>query len=401
MKNRRSYVLLLLIIYGNMVLYGFVQTMRGVLYPLVKNAYGASYNEQGLMVSLVSFAAVLSCTAAGLALGRLGFKKTMALGFGLVLAGMIAFRFSSGFWIAASLIIFIQLGLGFFEIALNGMGVKTFTHRSAIMMGLLHFFYGVGATAGPWFGGIIANNPALGWRHIYLYSLAPVFVTGLLTIIVSPGKAAEDNAGPPAGDTDTTPPHKRGSFRWAITNPLVWRFALCVGFTGAVEYGATNWSGLYLQDVFGLDPKTTGTAFISFYFLLFTLSRLLGGFCIEKIGYLRSVLAAVLVTLGLLVAGFALGRRGVWVLPVTGLFIGIAFPTVLAMSIGVFREKAQAASSAIIVISFSLNGAIQYLIGLINRYIGAAWGYRSCVVYTVILFILLLRLRPALHKQTA
>jgi fucose permease len=399
MQKKWSYAVLLFIIYGNMVFYGFVQTMRGVLYPLVKNAYGVSYNEQGLMVSLVSFAAVLSCTAAGMVLGRLGFKKTMMLGFGLVMAGMAAFRFSGGFWIAASLIIFIQLGLGFFEIALNGMGVKTFTRKSALMMSLLHFFYGIGATAGPWFGGIVANNPDLGWRNVYLGGLAPVFVMALLTLVLSPGKDADGNKAINTDSLNARPPQSRGSFRQAIGNPLVWRFALCLGFTGAVEYGATNWSGLYLQDVFGLDPKTSGAAFISLYFLLFTLSRLVGGFCIEKIGYLRGVLAAVLLTLGLLVTGFALGRRGIWVLPLTGLFIGIAFPTILAMSIGVFREKAQAASSAIIVISFSLNGAIQYLIGLINRYIGEAWGYRSCVVYAAILIAMLLWLRPALQRK--
>ena len=154
-----------------------------------------------------------------------------------------------------------------------------------------------------------------------------------------------------------------------------------------------------LQDVFGLDPKTTGAAFISIYFLLFAVSRLVGGFFIEKTGYLRSVLAALLLTLAILVTGFSLGSRGIWLLPVTGLFIGIIFPTVLAMSIGAFRERAQAASSAIIVISFSLNGAIQYLIGIINRLVGEAWGYRSCVLYGLVLIFLLINLQGALRKR--
>ena len=398
MQNRRSGFLLLIVIYGNMALYGFVQTMRGVLYPLVKNAYGASYNDQGLMVSLVSFAAVLSCTAAGLALGRFGFKTTMTLGFCLVLLGMSAFRFSGGFWAAAGLIIFIQLGLGFFEISINGMGVKTFTHKSALMMSLLHFCYGAGATAGPWFGGMIAANPALGWKNIYLCGLAPVLLMALVTVAASPGRAAEDKA-ISSNTAAAAAPQSRGNFRWAITDPLVWRFALCLGFTGAVEYGAANWSGLYLQDVFGLDPKTAGAAFISIYFLLFAVSRLVGGFFIEKTGYLRSVLAALLLTLALLVTGFSLGSRGIWLMPVTGLFIGIIFPTVLAMSIGAFRERAQAASSAIIVISFSLNGAIQYLIGIINRLVGEAWGYRSCVLYGLVLIFLLINLQGALRKR--
>jgi fucose permease len=380
------------VVYGNMILYGFAQTMRGVLYPLIKNAYGASYNQQGLMVSLISFAAVLSCVAAGIMLGRLGFKRTLGLGFCVVITGMLFFRFSGGFWAAAGFIICVQLGLGFFEISLNGMGVKAFTTKSAMMMTLLHFFYGIGATLGPWFGGMVANSPNLGWREIYLCALAPVIVMAVLTIVLSPGKAREIAE---FGEA----PRGKGNLQWAITNSRVWRFALCMGFTGAVEYGAINWGGLYLRDVFSLDPKTVGAAFISVYFFLYTISRLLAGLFIEKTGYFRTVFLAVIVTLGLLIAGFGLGRRGIWVLPITGFFIGIVFPTLLAMSIGVFREKAQAASSVIIVISFSLNGIIQYLVGLINRYVGEAWGYRSSVIYCLVLVCMLMRLRVVLYKR--
>jgi fucose permease len=391
--QKRRYTAVLFTVYGNMVLYGFIQTMRGIVYPLIKNTYGASYNQQGLIVSLASFAAVISCAAAGIILNRMGFKKSMMFGFGFIITGMIAFCFSGNFWIAGGLIILIQLGLGFFEIGINGIGVKTFTKKSALMMSLLHFFYGVGAALGPWFGGLIANNQKLGWRYMYTFALAPVFVMLLSTLIWGPGSVEKESPVSPAEEASVSPGQTKPGFRWAIANPLVWRFALCLGLVSAVEFGATNWSGLYLQDVFGMDPKTTGANFISLYFLLYTVSRLLGGFFIEKAGYFRSILAAIFITLILLIIGFSLGRQGIWVLPFTGLFLGITFPTVLAMSIGVFREKAQAASSAIIVIAFSLNGIIQYLIGLINRYIGEAWGYRSCILYGVILIFMLFRLK--------
>jgi fucose permease len=180
---------------------------------------------------------------------------------------------------------------------------------------------------------------------------------------------------------------------------MVWLFGICMGLTSTIEYGVTNWSGLYLHDVFGLDPKTTGATFISVYFSLYAISRLLGGFFIEKIGYLRGVFLAAFITLCLLITGFVLGRRGVWVLPVTGLFIGVVFPTILAISIGVFKGKAQAASSTMLVISSSLSSTIQYLVGLTNRYIGEAWGYRSSVLYGTLLVFMLIRLQNVLRKK--
>ncbi|MDR2371061.1 MAG: hypothetical protein LBD71_06245, partial [Treponema sp.] len=121
--------------------------------------------------------------------------------------------------------------------------------------------------------------------------------------------------------------------------------------------------------------------------------RLLNGFIIEKTGYFRSLSIAVCTIIILFAAGFGLGKNGVWILPFTGFFLAICYPTLLAAGIGIFRERAQTASSAMIVIAFSLGGVLQFLIGLVNRYIGKAWGYRSCLVYVIVFAILLQRLR--------
>ncbi len=403
MRKDRAYGSLLFIIYGNMALYGFIQTMRGVIYPIIKSHYGVSYSEQGLLVFLIQAVMVFSCVVSGIFLSRAGFRKTIFLGFGVAALGMIFFRFAGAYWTAAGFILLIQLGLGFFEIGINGIGARTFTKNSALMMNLLHFFYGVGATFGPWFGGFAANNPALGWRNIYLVSLIPAGVMLALTAFLLPagaGKSSEKAAVDSAGDSGGTSPEKKYSLRWAVSNRLVWRVAVCLGLVGVVEYGATNWSGLYLLDVFGEDPKTTGAAFVSVYFLLFTVSRLVSGFVTEKIGYLRSVFFGVAAAVIILVTGFALGRGGIWLLPVSGLFLGVAFPTILAMTIGFFGKGAQSAVSVIIVISFSLNGVIQFLIGLINRFIGEAWGYRSGVLFGIVLLVLLTRLRRGKEQGT-
>jgi fucose permease len=398
MVKHRGYVLLLVIIYGNMVLYGFVQSMRGVLYPLLKNEFEASYSRQGLLVALGSFTSVFACICAGVFMSRFGFRKSLILGFAVVMTGMGSFYFipsgsvmgNAGFWIASAMFIVIQGGLGFFEIGLNGMGVRTFTARSALMMSLLHFFYGIGAVLGPAYAGFIAGRQDLGWRYIYPTGLAAVALMGIVTVIISAG-------GPET--REARPPGVTASFWLGLKNPLVWRFGVIMGLAGALESGSTSWSGLYLQDVYGLDPKSAGAAFVSTFFILYTVSRLLGGFVIEKTGYLKSLICADLIILLIFIAGFSAGRRGVWLLPLNGLFIALFWPTMLAVSIGVFREEAQTASGAIIVIAFSLNGIIQFGIGLINRFAGEAWGYRSSMVYAIILFFMLYFLRALLTKK--
>jgi fucose permease len=158
-----------------------------------------------------------------------------------------------------------------------------------------------------------------------------------------------------------------------------------------------NWSALYLQDVYGLDPSASGAVFVSVFFILYTASRLVSGFFIEKAGYMNSLLLAALGIVLLFIGGFALGERGIRILPVTGAFIAVIWPSMLAVSVRVFKVRAQAVSGVIIVIAFTLSGVIQYGIGLTNRFAGAAWGYRSCLVYSLILLFLLYRLRRALR----
>ncbi|MDR1655447.1 MAG: hypothetical protein LBR96_05560, partial [Treponema sp.] len=55
--------------------------------------------------------------------------------------------------------------------------------------------------------------------------------------------------------------------------------------------------------------------------------------------------------------------------------------------------NAQAVSSVIIPIAFTTNGLVQYSIGLINRFIGAEWGYRSGLVFSALTFFLLLAVK--------
>jgi fucose permease len=148
-----------------------------------------------------------------------------------------------------------------------------------------------------------------------------------------------------------------------------------------------------------MDIGSEAAAFVSTFFLLYTLSRFVCGFIIERIGYLRIIIIAGFATLALFIIALSLGRSGLFLLPITGVFISLVYPTILAISVGAFKERAQAMSSALIGIAFILNGVIQFGFGLSNRILGPSWAYRSCVLYTVIMIILLLKLRSILRNR--
>jgi len=378
---------LVLITFGNMTLLGFLNSMRGVSFPLIKNSFNVSYSDMGLLSALSSFAAVCFCIVAGIYMSRYGLKRTVITAFCFVILGAGSLFFAFNFWMAVGFYLILQSGFGFFEISLNGTGVRVFTRKSGLMMNLLHFFFGLGAIGGPRFMGFMVDRIGLRWQDVYPLTLIIVFVLLAFTLAIRfPGRE------------DSSASLEKPSFWISMKDPMVWFFGFILGLSGSMEGCSVAWSGLYLQDVYGLDPSTAGALFISVFYILYTLSRFFSGFIIEKTGYMRSLIISCAALFILFITAFSLGRTGIYILPVTGFFIAILWPTALAMSIGVFKERAQTVSSAIICIAFTTSGILQYGIGLTNRFLGAAWGYRSCVVYSIILGILLFSLSLRVRK---
>ena len=362
-----------------MIFLGFFSGIKGVSFPLIKNGFNVSYNNMGLMNALVYIAAVCACIGSGVFMNRFGLKKTVVSAFFFTVLGSGLLYFSSMFWMAVGFYLILQAGCSFFEISLNGVGVRVFTKKSALMMNLLHFFFGVGAIAGPRFAGIMVSRMGLRWQELYPLTIIPALILLFATLII-----------PYPGKTEPAVSQKKISFWFMLKDPRVWFFGCIMGIACGMEGCNVAWSGLFLQDVYGLDPSTAGAAFVSTFFLTYTFSRLVSGFVIEKAGYIRSIFVSGMSIIVILAVAFSLGRNGIFLLPFAGFFIAVIWPIVMAISQRVFGEQAQTAASAIICITFTMNGMIQYGVGLTNRFLGAAWGYRSCLLYSIILGILLL-----------
>lgn len=398
------HIALFVILYSTMFLFGLVENIKGVSLPLIKNEFGVLYDSQGGLVSLAWFGYVAFCLIASLFLQKFGLKRSVLAGYFLVCAGAVATSVAPTFWAASLALAMVNAGFGFFEVGTNALGTVAFTRRAALMMGLLHFFYGFGAIVGPKAAGLLTATLDFSWRQVYLAAIVPTAMLSLFVLSVrfDHVEGAGQTGSPDSGDrqeqcrdhgsrvADTRRP--RVTFFGALRSPVVWMFALTLGFMEVVEFGAANWGALHLQDVYQLDPRTAGASLVSAFYILFTLSRLFSGLAIERVGYVRSLYISVACTIAVFFAGFALGRSGIWILPLTGLFIGIMWPTMMAVAMGVFGVDAPIVTSAIIMVSGAINGVIQLVIGFTNEIVGEAWGYRSCLLYAgvVMLFLRLL-----------
>jgi fucose permease len=268
------------------------------------------------------------------------------------------------------------------------MASGVFITNTALYMNLLHAFYGIGAIIGPKTAGMLTNNAGLNWRMIYVYSMPLVLLIFIFSVFI---KIPGDNKSADTG--------KRLSFFDALRNRNVWLMAIILGLGVAVEMSSPNWGSLYFQDMYGIDPRIGGAAFLSMFFICFTVSRLVSGFIVERIGYMRSLIGCTALVFVIFIAGFCLGERGILLLPALGFFIGPFWPTIMAVGIKHFGKDAPVMASAIIAIAGTLNAGIQLVVGMTNRYFGPACGYRSSAVYMLSCFALLMVLNKRLKNK--
>ena len=383
-------VMLFFLLFSTMLIFGMIENFKGVSFPLIKAEFNASWEQQGLLVSVISISYVVFSIVAGIFLGHFGIKPSFLSGFTAILIGLFTIYFVPGFFTAGVCLFFIFAGFGFFEVGINALASRVFVKKAAMLMNMLHAFYGIGAIIAPKTAGLIANNAGLNWRMIYLLALPVVLILFIPSIFVKFPERKNENG------SDAV---KRMSFFDALRNPMVWFFSFILGVGVIIEMSSPNWGSLYFQDIYGLDPRTSGAAFLSAFFICFTISRLCSGILFEWIGYMRSLIGFSIIILVIYTIGFIMGPGGIYLLPVLGIFIGPLWPTLMVVAIRHFGENAPVMTSAMIAIAGTLNSVVQLLIGLTNRFFGPAWGYRSVLVYALLYIVLLIVLNNKLKSK--
>ncbi len=166
--------------------------------------------------------------------------------------------------------------------------------------------------------------------------------------------------------------------------PEMWFFSLVLGLLVSVELSPVNWGPLYFQDIYGLSPETDGARFVSLFYLFFTSSRLFFGFATEKIGYYRSLVICIVLSIIILIVGFNLGQTGIIIIPISGLFISQFWILIVSIANKRFKEEAGMISAIIITVVGLIIGFSQILVGYVNEISNGYWGFRLSIIFAII-----------------
>lgn len=375
--------------------FGGTDASKSVYLPLIQKFYKLGYDYQGLFVFTSSLGYTLFSLVIGYLLPKLGIKWILLIGLLILFTSFVCGIAFVNVWVVLVSLVIAGIGQVFLDVGTNTWATILFTSHKAVMMNLLHCFYGFGATVGPTFTGFVSKRLNMSYRGVFIAVLFLLSVAIVIALFI-PKQEEKSTI-----ESETKEEGKSMTILSALKHPVVILLGLAQGCIAGTENITMNWAPIYLRDLYGWDPETKGAYFVTIFFTGYTISRLLSGFLIDAVGEINSMMIYVPILTVLFVVGFALGEKGVYALMATGIFISPLFPTVLTVAMIYFGKEVETCTSVILFTYMIFSQTIQLIVGLVNKYCGVQWGYRVAVVLMLIVFCVLLTVKALLKKKEA
>ncbi|KAK8805319.1 hypothetical protein WA158_001976 [Blastocystis sp. Blastoise] len=395
---KKNFWILTVAIYCGMICQGWIDNAKSITGPLIRDEFNVSYSEYAIFTSSGTFGYLIFAFIGALLQERWGFKLVLILGFAGGLIGCLSTSFSNAYWLAIVTQMLATMGVGFNDIACTTLGSTIFTEHTTAHISIINFFYGVGASASPLYAGWIYNMfRDASFRGIYIGLSIPIAIL-FIYVIFCPFIVNY----PTKEDKSENKDEKMTTGK-CLRSPMVWYCSLVLMMIAMVERATTNWLGLYIEDVYGIDPGTEGSKYVTAMYVLFTLARLFGGFITDKIGNYTMMYINLVGTILLFIIGFLLKENGLWAFSCTGIFTGLFWPGCICMFIHYFGNLAPIPISIICPIQSLLQSIAQFPLGYMNDKLGAEWAYKVTPgfgVISIILVIILQCLDIKKHKKS-
>jgi fucose permease len=293
--------------------------------------------------SAFHYVPMIAIAAGALALGfladRVGRKATIVLGLAIYGVSSLLFAFGDRFEYFVVLLGAAGVGVSVFKIgalALIGDFSRS-TREHTTFMNTVEGFFAVGAIVGP---AIVATLLAegLSWKYLYVTAAA---ICALLLATASAARYPPSHA--TAGDSATfVETLRKMRDRYALG------FSVLIMLYVAVEVAIYVWMPTYLESYAGPVPWLPAYA-LTIFFVLRALGRFVGAWLLDKLSW-STVLAAFAAAILACFAGSLYGgpAYGVYLLPLSGLFMSVMYPTLNSKGISCFARSEHGAVAGVI-----------------------------------------------------
>ena len=375
--------------------FGFIDNLKGSLLPEILRSGDFSYSQGGTIIFAGYLGFILATLATGVIADIVSNHIVLLLAAVCLCIGSIGIGLTGSYVGLILLMGVTGLGLGAIELGANGLMVELHSAARGRYLNLLATFHGCGSLLVPLYVvGLIRVGCT--WRQIYFSSI--ILALPLLILFRSGprGLATEKSNRDKATERDSANRWDfKALYRAGFTRRMSCYYVLIAAYV-AVELSVAAWMMVFLQRERGLSVGTS-SVFLSSFFVLLMLGRLLGAFIVERFDNIRVVFVA-LIGASLCLSGGILGHEPlVILLPVSGFFMSIVFPTVTAAVTRLHQVK----TGTILGILFAcggLGGALgPAIVGFVSEAAGLKLGLSCSLGFAGVALaaLLCLRFQPA------
>jgi fucose permease len=326
----------------------------GLLWPSMRLSFHQPVGALGLALVFGTAASVLSSTAAGRLLARLGPGLLVAAGTLLVALALATAAAAPGLTLFTVSTVIFGLGFGTLDAVINAHGARHFGPRQVNWM---HASYGLGALLGPLLTTALLSG-GLSWR--WVDGAMAVQQAGLALLLAMTRRSWDTPPVPPINSRNGPRPAPADPAPNPAPSVAVTLAALTfAAVEDGIEAGAGLWGYLFLTAGRGLGRPEAGLAVAGYWAAMFAGRAVLGPVA-ERLGPRRVLAAAVA---GVPLAAAVMAAPGPHLLPVTGLvLLGLAaapiFPLLTLTTAALAGDRAATRTVTLQVAASAAGGAV-------------------------------------------
>lgn len=360
-----------------MILLAFCDNVRGVFIPVFKNEFGVNDTTIGMMLTISSVGYIVSSYIGGFLCEKIGQKKVAMIGFIFSIASLLGISCSKSFYVLLLGMFFLNVGQAFLAIAANTLIPILFVSYQAILMNITHFCYGAGSTFAQRFSGVMVHE-GVSWRSIYVMIAAFAIMVFACFAFIKIPSAVKSNE------------KSNVNLKELCRNKLVYMYIMALGFYVFAEMATGNWFVNFMEKNYNYN-ESQSSFYVALFFGVFTVGRLVGGFIVEKTGYLRTVMAFMIIAVITYFAGLVIGEKGLIVISISGFFFSIVYPTLVLTISNVFKQNSAYVTGVVVTCSSFVSMMLNLVISMVNDKVN------SYAAFFIIPFSLLISIISIFH----
>jgi fucose permease len=318
----------------------------GVIIPEIIEEFNLSMTQAGFF----HYGPMTAMALAGIFLGfladKLGRKNTIILGLAFFAVSSYLFLAGHSFAFFLSLLVISGAAIGVFRtgaLALIG-DISRSTREHTSTMNAVEGFFGVGAIIGPFLVSyLLAQN--VQWKMLYVIAASICVILIFIAIAVKY----------PKSKNTSEEPINVGRTLKMVKDPFALGFSLAAFFYVTVEAAIYVWMPTLLKDYDG-SLIFIATYALPIFFVLRAAGRFLGVWMMAVLRWDMVLTIAGTIIFLCFLGSMIFPDATVYLLPVTGLFMSVIYPTINSKGISCF-PKPKHGSIAGIILFFTAAGA--------------------------------------------